>query len=272
MLVLRITSFLALLIATPLLASACGDDDGADGGLELPADQALARSADALADADSFRLAFEGTVGVEGEGLDIPALDSLPGEETAFEGEGAVLRPDRARLDVDVDVGPIALPATVVRVGDDLYVEALGQAVQVEAPAGQARLLDPGALAQTALGWVEDPVETGSESRDGVATVRIEGSVDGEAVSSALGGLLGDGALTDAVSEGTVVVWVGADDLLPRRIEVDYTATTEQAGAEGAVSLTLEADLSDYGDEVTIEAPEGARPLELDDLPGLLGP
>lgn len=267
----RIASFLALLAATALLVAACGGD-AADASLDLPADQALARSADALADADSFRVAFEGAVAVEGEGLDVPALDSLPGEETAFEGEGAVLRPDRARLDVDVDVGPIALPATVVRVGDDLYVEALGQSAQVEAPAEQARLLDPGALAQAALGWIEDPVEAGSESRDGVATVRIEGAVDGDAVAGALADVLGDASVADALSSGQVVVWIGADDLLPRRIEVDYAATTERAGAEGMVSLTLEADLSDYGDEVTIEAPEGARPLQLDDLPGLLGP
>ncbi len=259
-----------ILAAVVAIGTACGAD-GSDATLELPADEALARSAEALAATDSFRVAFEGEVGVEGEGLDIAALDSLPTEQTAFEGEGAVDRPDRARIDVDIDVGPIALPATVVRVGDDVFVEAFGQSTRVDVPAGQARLLDPAALAEAALGWIEDPVEAGSESRDGVETVRIEGSVDGEALSSALGGIVGEAGLSEAVSQGEVVVWIGVEDLLPRRIEVDYTATAERADTGGSVSLTLEADLFDYGDEVTIEAPEGATPLDLDDLPGLLG-
>ena len=115
------------------------------------------------------------------------------------------------------------------------------------------------------------PIETGSESRDGVTTVRIEGSVDGEAVADALGALGGEG-LAGAASEGTVTVWIGADDLLPRRVEIDYDATVERERARGALAVDLEADLFDYGADVTIDAPENAQPLSLDDLPGLLGP
>lgn len=274
---------LLVLVLALAIAAACGGDGDSDSDGSLPdltGEEYLERAGTALGEVDSFRLAVEGNANiVPTEGGALAGLGSFLSGDLGAEGAGPVVRDEGFSIDLTAEVG-LPIQVNLTRAGDELYASVLGQDFQLEVDAGTVEALDLGELFPTLAGWITDPEVVGSEEIDGVTTAQLEGSIDGERAARELEGLLSGvtgpdaadtRALADALSDGTVTIWIGADDFVPRRVDavVDAPEGVPSAGLE-QISLDVSASISDIGEDFEISAPEGARSLSLEDIGGLI--
>lgn len=271
-------SLLALALAAALLAGCGGGGDGGEDRAQgLAPAELLAQSADAAQAAGPFRIALEltGDIGLT-DPTAIPGGNLLSGP-LDVSGEGPVDPPDKASIDASLELSGLPLQINITRVGDDVFVGALGQDFRVALPAAQVALLDFGSLYPTLVDWTVDPTEEGREEIDGTPVVKIAGQVDAERAVGSLAPTLGGQAppaaqARQALREGRVEFWVGTEDLLPRRIhlvvEGDFGRVAEGVGQ---VAIDLTANLSAWGEPVDIVAPANPRDLDTDQLGGLFG-
>ena len=260
-------------------ATGCGGGGGGGGedrAQGLTPAQLLQQSSDAFAAVDSFRIGLEATG-------DISFTDPTSGPAALLDGplelsgEGPVAPPDKASIDTSVQIGGIPLQVNLTRVGDEVFLGALGQDFKIALPPEQVALLDFGALYPTLVDWTTNPADAGHENIDGTDTVKVTGTVDAAKALTDLGPLLGVGkvAVADAekaVRTGTVEFWIGTGDLLPRRIHLVLDADGSAISSTvGAVNIDLTANLSAFGDPVDITAPSNAQPLDLNKLGSLVG-
>lgn len=266
-----------LAVVAALLLAACGGDDGGEDLTDgLTPQQLLDRSAEALASADSFRIAFEATGRIDAARAGVPGADLLAGD-LDVSGEGPVQPPDRASIDVRVQLAGPALQGNLTRVGDQVFLGVLGQDFRLDLPPEQVALLDLGDLYPTLAGWATDPAEDGREDVDGTSTVKVVADLDPARALRDLGPLLGASDVTPAqaraaVTTGRLEAWIGTGDLLPRRVHLVLAGDGSGLGAGvGAIDIDLTADLSGYGEPVDIQAPQDARVLDLDQLGALTG-
>jgi LppX_LprAFG lipoprotein len=260
-------------------ATGCGGGGGGGGedrAQGLTPAQLLQQSSDAFAAVDSFRIGLEATG-------DISFTDPASGPAAlldgplALSGEGPVAPPDKASIDTSIQIGGIPLQVNLTRVGDEVFLGALGQDFKIALPPEQVALLDFGALYPTLVDWTTNPAEAGHENIDGTDTVKVTGTVDAAKALTDLGPLLGVGkvAVADAekaVRTGTVEFWIGTGDLLPRRIHLVLDADGSAISSTvGAVNIDLTVNLSAFGDPVDITAPSNAQPLDLNELGSLVG-
>lgn len=276
---MRRTIGLALVALLIAVAPACGGGDG--GGEDLSAgltpQELLDRSAEEAAGVESFRIALEaaGSVDLDDAGA-VPGGELLAGD-LDISGEGPVQPPDRASLDLQVGLAGPTLQGNVTRVGDEVFVGVLGQDFRVDLPPEQVALLDLSALYPTLVGWAVDPVETARVEVDGTATVQLTSDLDPQKALTDLGPLLQiDGVTAEqaqaAVSEGSLVTWIGTEDLLPRRVRLVLRGDGSGLdGGLGAIAIDLTADLSAYGEPVDIQAPQDPQELDLDQLGSFTG-
>lgn len=276
---MRRTIGLALVALLIAVAAACGGGDG--GGEDLSAgltpQELLDRSAEEAAGVESFRIALEaaGSVDLDDAGA-VPGGELLAGD-LDISGEGPVQPPDRASLDLQVGLAGPTLQGNVTRVGDEVFVGVLGQDFRVDLPPEQVALLDLSALYPTLVGWAVDPVETARVEVDGTATVQLTSDLDPQKALTDLGPLLQiDGVTAEqaqaAVSEGSLVTWIGTEDLLPRRVRLVLRGDGSGLdGGLGAIAIDLTADLSAYGEPVDIQAPQDPQELDLDQLGSFTG-
>jgi hypothetical protein len=267
---------LALGISVGLVAGCGGGDGGEDLTEGLSPTEILSRSADAAAEADSFRIALEATGQIALTDAPPGAAGLLSGP-LELSGEGPVVPPDRASIDTSLKISGLPLQVNLTRVGDDVFLGALGQDFRVALPPEQVALLDLGALYPTLVDWTTDPAEAGREEIDGTTTVKVTGTVDPAEALADLGPVLGiddvDPADAQAaVRTGTVEAWVGTEDLLPRRVHLVLDADGSAISPTvGAVEIDLTATLSAFGEGADITAPDNARELDLDQLGSLIG-
>jgi hypothetical protein len=266
-----------LAIAAGLVAGCGGDGGGEDRAEGLPPAELLARSAEAAEAAGPFRIALE----VTGE-IALAEPSSVPGGALLngpldISGEGPVDPPDKASIDASLELSGLPLQVNITRVGDEVFIGALGQDLRLNLPPEQVSLLDLGSLYPTLVEWTVDPVEEGREDVDGTETVKVAGRVDAQRALAGLAPALGGQAPTAAqaraaLRRGTVEAWIGTEDLLPRRVHLVLDADgarVSESVREVAVDLT--AGLSAWGEPVDITAPADARDLDLDQLGGLVG-
>ena len=259
-------------------ATGCGGGGGGgeDRAQGLTPAQLLQRSSDAFAAVNSFRIGLEATG-------DISFTDPASGPAALLDGplelsgEGPVAPPDKASIDTSVQIGGIPLQVNLTRVGDEVFLGALGQDFKIALPPEQVALLDFGALYPTLVNWTTNPADAGHEDIDGTDTVKVTGTVDAAKALADLGPLLGVGKVSVADAEravrtGTVEFWIGTGDLLPRRIHLVLGADGSAISSTvGAVNIDLTANLSAFGDPVDITAPSNAQPLDLNELGSLVG-
>lgn len=250
-----------------------GGEDRAQG---LTPAELLTQSSDAFAAAESFRIGLEATG-------DISLADPVSGPAALLDGplelsgEGPVEPPDKASIDTSLQVGGIPLQVNLTRVGDGVYLGALGQDFKIALPPEQVALLDFGQLYPTLADWTTDPAEAGREDIEGTETVKVTGTVDAAKALTDLGPLLGlstvrDAEARSAVHTGIVEFWIGTEDLLPRRIHLVLDGDASGISSTvGAVDIDLTANLSAFGDPVDITAPADARALDLNELESLIG-
>lgn len=103
---------------------------------------------------------------------------------------------------------------------------------------------------------------------DGVATWQFDGRLNGEGLAR-LGRRYGDPTppeLTEKLAEGSqVVLIVGRDDDLPRRVEFHVKLSAEdlkELANDGAANFDATLELSDFGKPVEIRSPESFKPLD----------
>jgi hypothetical protein len=268
---------LALALAAALAAGCGGGGGGEDRAEGLPPAELLARSADAAEAAGPFRIALD----VTGE-IALTDPSAVPGGNLLsgpldISGEGPVDPPDKASIDASIELSGLPLQINITRVGDEVFIGALGQDFRVGLPPEQVALLDFGSLYPTLVDWMVDPVEEGREDIDGTETVKVAGQVSAERSLGSLAPVLGGEAPTAAearaaLRQGRVEAWIGTEDLLPRRVHLVLDADGARlSDAVGNVAIDLTADLSAWGEPVDITAPANPRELNTDQLGGLFG-
>jgi hypothetical protein len=262
----RVPKLAARLAAALLLvaAVACGGGggDGEGGG----SDTLLAAAADAAKDAESAH-------------VDMTVDISLGGQDVTLEAEG--------EFDFTEKIGTMTMNASsaagmpgvgtmeVILEGDYMYVKGaafdsvlggkewgrINLATMSGAGAGQFNQ-DPTQYLEWLRGAGGDVEEVGAEEIDGVSTTHYKGDLpidgiveqapDEEAAHSIRAGL----AMFGDVDSFPVEVWVD-DEGLPRRMTL-----LMQAEEEDGFSTDIEIDLSDYGVDVAVEAPDSYKDID----------
>ena len=267
-----------LALAVGLLAGCGGGDGGGeDKAAGLTPAELLDQSAAAAQEAGPFRIALE----VTGQ-IDVADAAAVPGGNLLngpldISGEGPVDPPDKASIDASIELSGLPLQINITRVGDDVFVGALGQDFRVDLPPEQVALLDFGSLYPTLVDWMASPTEDGREEIDGIETVKVSGEIDPVRALGSLAPLLGGEApaaaqARAALRQGTVEAWIGTEDLLPRRVHLVLDADAARiAEGVGKVNIDLTATMSAWGEPVDIQAPANPRELNTDQLGGLFG-
>ena len=165
---------------------------------------------------------------------------------TGAEGDAKV--PDELEAQVSGRFAGFPLSTKLVAVGGKLWIEnplsGSWQSVDVETTPGF--LLDPQKGVLGVMRGMTDVKEDGSEDVSGVSTTRITGTVPAAEVGPLAAVAAGSGSVG-------VILWIGKDDRILRRIEV---AGPIASGEPADAVRTIE--LSRFGEPVTVEAPKGA--------------
>lgn len=182
-------------------------------------------------------------------------------------------------FDGEAEVAGFGLDADVVSTGDDAFVVFFGENYRVgpdRVAQVNASLAGGGGLGLDVAGWFRDPSYAGTEEVGGAGTEKVEGTLDAKAAGADLS------ALADAVGappfvaplaagagSGPVAAWVAYDDGTIRRLQAEFPFTVppdrlELTRGVQSGTVTLDAEISDVGAEVSVAPPEGGgfQPIE----------
>lgn len=171
--------------------------------------------------------------------------------------------------DAKITAGPIELPLTARANKDNAWVQLNGEWYELGSPLG-IDFGSVGGLLGELPALIKDPKATAVEDIDGITCDRISGTIDPEAsATDALGTQLENLPLdlsALAAGKAEVSVWVGQDDHVIRRIQINTAGSGDTAAAGGLlVDLTVVP-----AEAVEVTAPADAKPIS-DLLGALLG-
>lgn len=262
---LRAGSAVLLVIITGPLLGGCGL-------LDSPAERALSRTGESLAEVRSGTLDLTLTIGGQDE----------PGSDTGFALSGPFAFDAGGPLPVlDMDytriVGAQEATVSLLSTGEQAFVEVEGGTYELSEEEVSALRREGGSPVLEGLdlrAWVVDP-----QLDEGGGGARVTGAVDLVALLGDLfdlaGGLGGEGLpapsgaeaerLADAVTASTIDVVARQDGQLERldaTVDLGSTQALRDAGfpALQGARLTLSMALSGTGEPVEVDAPTDARP------------
>lgn len=272
-----------------LVAAGCGGGGSTDRVSGLTADEILRQSTVAADGLTAFTLTADATMQARVAGGALPALitQALAGS-VKVQGTGPV-NGDSASFDFDATLpGLPTIQGNLTKVGGDLYAGVLGTDYKVALPKDQVAAVVPANLVSGLLGWATDPAEAGRETVDGTKTVHLTAKIDlkqaldaiSRAVSAVGGGDVSPAELRRsqaqlqvAVTEQALDLWIGIDDLIPRRIaaKLRFAGRIDALPALRSGSFDLDTRYSNIGEEVVITAPATTEVLDLARLRSLAG-
>ena len=269
----RIVSFLALIAIATALAACGGSSLASDPGkvlqeAKLPPAGPNASTLTATFTATADAADNGGTTTTQDDGP-LGQLGGLLGGpitiESTTQGDAAT----GVTVDAKITAGPIELPLTARANKDNAWVQINGQWYELGSPLG-IDFGSVGGLLGELPALIRDPKATAVEDVDGVACDRISGTIDPEAsATDALGTLLENLPLdlsALAAGKAEVSVWVGQEDRVIRRIQINTAGSGDTAAAGGLlVDLTVVP-----AEAVEVTAPADAKPIS-DLLGSLLG-
>lgn len=285
---LRALGLIAL--AGGLIATAgCGGGGSTDRVSGLTPDEILRQSSAAADGLTAFTLTADAAVqaNVAAGSLPKPVVQALTGS-IELQGTGPV-NGGSASFDFDARLtGLPAIQGNLTKVDGALYVGVLGTDYKVALPSTQVEAVVPAELAGGLLAWATAPAEVGRETIDGAKTVHLSAAVDVDralgAISGAVAGIGGSDVpaatlrrsatqLRAALTEQKLDLWIGIDDLIPRRVtaRLRFDGKVDALPQVRSGSLDLDVRLSKIGETVDITAPATTAVLDLGRLRSLVG-
>jgi hypothetical protein len=239
----------------------------------------------AAAELTAFHVAVDATVAADVAPGTLPKLLAQAlSDPVTITGEGPV-NGDAASFDFDANIpGLPALQGNVTKVGGQLFAGVLGTDYRVNLPRAQVAAVVPGRLAAGLLAWATAPTDAGRETIDGAKTVHLAATVDtaraladiAPALQAIQGTTLSAASrrqLESALTTRTLDLWIGVDDLLPRRAvaKLGYAGGVTALSALHKLTLDLSVILTKRGEAVAITAPSTTNVLDLARLRALAG-
>lgn len=216
-----------------LAAAGCGGD----GAGPLQAGPLVREAAQATGKARSFHFALD--------------VQGVPKTRTGLQltsAEGDVAIPDRVRAEVAGNFAGVPITTRIVAVGDTIWLEnpLSGRWEKIDVGTGPVALLDPAKGVLGVMEGISEPVEEGTENVDGVTLQRVSGTAAAADVAPLV-------AVSPSQRDVSVVLWIGEDDHLVRRIELSGPVARGESSEAKRVIV-----LSRFDEPVTIEAPKGS--------------
>jgi hypothetical protein len=267
------------------LVVGCGGSTTKDRVDGLAPSEILRQSTVAAAELTAFHVAVDATVAADVAPGTLPKLLAQAlSDPVTITGEGPV-NGDAASFDFDANIpGLPALQGNVTKVGGQLFAGVLGTDYRVNLPRAQVAAVVPGRLAAGLLAWATAPTDAGRETIDGAKTVHLAATVDtaraladiAPALQAIQGTTLSAASrrqLESALTTRTLDLWIGVDDLLPRRAvaKLGYAGGVTALSALHKLTLDLSVILTKRGEAVAITAPSTTNVLDLARLRALAG-
>lgn len=296
------TKRIVLLLIAALLVGACGADSGSgESGSDADARQVLEEAFAKHIESGTVAIEFSGEF--DGPKDETASVSFELGGPFASNGDDKLPSVDwdiagSFELDAEKDESG-SIEAGITLLPDNIFVDYGGQTYEVgeelvEQLVGAAldqRKDEPEDLADFGVDGVdllEDPEVTDGEMIDGVATRKVSGPADAEAIVEAFNKIAENPAVKsqlppgaelptlgsevteqvdEAIESSAVEVSAGEDDGILRRIGLSLDVKLpEKLADEGdeleAGKLDLTVTFTDVGERPEISAPEGAKPLD----------
>ena len=272
-----------------LAIAGCGGGGSTDRVSGLTPDEILRQSHAAADSLSAFTLTLDATAQARVTAGALPKLvEQALRDSVRLTGAGPI-NAGSASFDFNAQLSGLpALQGNVTKVGGTLYVGVLGTDYKVALPATQVGRVVPADLAGGLLAWARAPQEVGRETIDGTKTVHLTATVDVERALGAIAGAvaaIGGGdvpaatrrrsatQLRAAIKERKLDLWIGIDDLVPRRVKarLRLDGKVDALPQVSSGSLDLDARLSKIGEAVDIGAPTTTEVLDLARLRSLAG-
>jgi lipoprotein LprG len=228
-----------ILLIAPLLAfalAACGGGSESKPSSTAPgASDLLNKSGAATKAARSFHFNFTQENGTMPMPLNFRLVSA----------EGEYAAPDRIRAGVKAKAASANVAVDVIGVGERTWItNPFTRKWQALPDTTVADIADPTAIVAALLSGLKDPKVVGEQQVDGVKTYRVSGTIDSTALRSAF-------STVEAGYTNNVDLWLGADDMLPRRARI-----AGQLFKDDPANVARQVDLTKFGMAVDIKAPE----------------
>lgn len=236
-----IASLVGIVLGSLLLMAACGSESTPPPttAAELSVEEILDRTGESLAALSTarFRMIDETESGTKFFGSTLKTVD------------GEVQSPDRAKILVAVESPAMGFAEIeIVAVGEEAFIKLFSGAPWNPLPLDQVpfNFAGLGVTLSELLPLVQDPTIAGEESLGDVQTVRIEGSLVSEDLSS---------LITSADSGHAIALTLWVDSVDHALQQIGLAGKIFDDDGEGTSRLII---LSDYGAAIDIELPDVA--------------